>query len=304
MAPCRDCTVDASGKGTCPDPLKSVSEVCSDHYMTDCERWWAMCKAAPVGLAAFCGKSLYAVQGAAGGGGDAGQCFGVMRMYFHTGGNDFVLFKGWVPCSDVQYAFTFLAVVFAGALNGLLKAMRARYEQQIMQLSRRADSPETESDSGVLFPGSMATLRHNTVRAAFTFINMLIDYSLMLISMTFNVGLFFAVIIGISIGTLFFGHTAVPIRPLPKAQNDRMLPSQYVVHGAGGAAVYMQGASDTESGGGKGVGGAKPLLCSVWGGLCEAPRPPRVQAVDDDRSSGANSPLRWVWADMCCSHVP
>jgi hypothetical protein len=44
-------------------------------------------------------------------------------------------------------------------------------------------------------------------------VSMTIDYLLMLIAMTFNIGFFLAAIFGISLGTLFFGHTMIPMRP-------------------------------------------------------------------------------------------
>eukprot|EP00284_Hemiselmis_tepida_P005995 CAMPEP_0174932342 /NCGR_PEP_ID=MMETSP1355-20121228/35651_1 /TAXON_ID=464990 /ORGANISM="Hemiselmis tepida, Strain CCMP443" /LENGTH=212 /DNA_ID=CAMNT_0016178749 /DNA_START=170 /DNA_END=804 /DNA_ORIENTATION=+ len=57
MLPCLGpCTsYDASG---CPDPLLSLSQVCTDHYMVDCEGWWGMCQYKPAGLVPFCGSGV------------------------------------------------------------------------------------------------------------------------------------------------------------------------------------------------------------------------------------------------------
>lgn len=40
----------------------------------------------------------------------------------------------------------------------------------------------------------------------FTFVESTISYALMLVTMTFNVGLFFAVVTGLAVGAFFFGR--------------------------------------------------------------------------------------------------
>ena len=89
-----------------------------------------MCENKPLGLVPFCGEALSGTSEEAQAMGD-GMCFGAMRMYFHAGGNDFVLFKEWVPCSDAQQAITIIAILTAGIFNGFLKALRARIEQNL-----------------------------------------------------------------------------------------------------------------------------------------------------------------------------
>eukprot|EP00283_Hemiselmis_rufescens_P001423 CAMPEP_0173469692 /NCGR_PEP_ID=MMETSP1357-20121228/77495_1 /TAXON_ID=77926 /ORGANISM="Hemiselmis rufescens, Strain PCC563" /LENGTH=167 /DNA_ID=CAMNT_0014437943 /DNA_START=89 /DNA_END=592 /DNA_ORIENTATION=- len=55
---------------------------------------------------------------------------------------------------------------------------------------------------------------------------MTLDYALMLISMTFNVGLFFAVIVGLALGSLLFGHTNIPLSKLKSTRRSKApLPS-------------------------------------------------------------------------------
>lgn len=44
------------------------------------------------------------------------------------------------------------------------------------------------------------------MRLIFTFIESTISYALMLITMTFNIGLFFAVVTGLAVGIFFFGR--------------------------------------------------------------------------------------------------
>jgi hypothetical protein len=74
--------------------------------------------------------------------------------------------------------------------------------------------------AGYLMPRSWLTLKHNFLRSCFTFVSMTIDYLLMLIAMTFNIGFFLAAIFGISLGTLFFGHTMIPMRTKKEAVSD------------------------------------------------------------------------------------
>jgi hypothetical protein len=118
--------------------------------MSDCDRWWEMCENKPLGLVPFCGEALSGTSEEAQAMGD-GMCFGAMRMYFHTGGNDFVLFKEWVPCSDAQQAITIIAILTAGIFNGFLKALRARIEQN---LAIRGAMPPLEKSQYNIFHGS------------------------------------------------------------------------------------------------------------------------------------------------------
>ena len=60
-----------------------------------------MCAPQPQGLAAFCGAIEQ-------------SCAGIMRMYFHTGMDDVVLFKDFVPCTPVRYAATCVCVIALG----------------------------------------------------------------------------------------------------------------------------------------------------------------------------------------------
>lgn len=69
----------------------------------------------------------------------------------------------------------------------------------------------------------------NFVRAAFTTLVVFLDYMLMLIVMTFNVGLIVSAVLGFGIGALLFGHmgeaaggnSAVAVGEMaPDSEND------------------------------------------------------------------------------------
>eukprot|EP01007_Sphenomonas_quadrangularis_P001681 NODE_271_length_1707_cov_132.750302_g199_i0.p1 GENE.NODE_271_length_1707_cov_132.750302_g199_i0~~NODE_271_length_1707_cov_132.750302_g199_i0.p1 ORF type:complete len:411 (-),score=36.14 NODE_271_length_1707_cov_132.750302_g199_i0:427-1659(-) len=55
--------------------------------------------------------------------------------------------------------------------------------------------------------------RENAVRAALVLVTALLDYSLMLVVMTFNLGLFLAGCLGLAAGTFLFGHRMARNRP-------------------------------------------------------------------------------------------
>lgn len=194
-------------------------------------------------------------------------------MYFHTGLEDYVLFKGWVPCTPRRYAVTCIAVIFLGVFVALLKAVRLRLEQRFhrqalaaaqkysvrkpevdgaMQaverdscvsespgaaesdregiVSARQQTRQRESavelllgaassasapgrapgdDGGILtgfFPRSALEVQHNLVRGLLVAVILSLDYCLMFVAMTFNVGLFVAVCVGVGMGAALFGH--------------------------------------------------------------------------------------------------
>jgi len=95
MTMCSQCTSDTNPATTCPSPLDTVSEICLDHYMDGCDRWYEMCKTRPEGMDPFCGAPAKVRTN------DNDElCVGVMQMYFHGGYSDIVLFKSWIPCTS------------------------------------------------------------------------------------------------------------------------------------------------------------------------------------------------------------
>ena len=179
MAACSTCA-DSS----CPDPLLSLSHLCQAMPgMASCAGWEAWCRQ-PGGvdtLPAFC-----AGVPPVGGGGVP------MRMYFHLDFRDYILFESWVPATLVSYLSAILAVTVAGIASAWLRAVRAVYESRAWRKKR----------------GSVRQhlMRANATRAGLVVVSTALDYCLMLVAMTFNVGLFLAVCIGLGLGTLAFGH--------------------------------------------------------------------------------------------------
>ena len=135
-------------------------------------------------------------------------CFGQMKMYFHNGFTDFILWDTWVPYTVERYVGALVALFITGIFTGFLKAVRPRLEQRWMK--QLGDEPPLPEGSWVFLPTGQQRWM-NLMRFVFVFVTVTLDYALMLASMTFNYGIFFAVILGMASGSLFFGHTVVPI---------------------------------------------------------------------------------------------
>lgn len=184
MEACSSCT--SSPTLRCPDPLLSVSRLCAAMPgMAACARWEAWCRlpGATASLPAFCA-------GVPAQGGDGVQ----MRMYFHTGWQDYILFQNWVPKSLSAYVLACLGVLSAGVSSAALRGVRLIFEAHSLSAPRTHDH------------GWAHILRANAARAGLVTISTALDYALMLVAMTFNVGLFLCVCFGLGLGTLLFGH--------------------------------------------------------------------------------------------------
>lgn len=200
----------------CPEPLKTLAEMC--HAMPSmmlCQNYTRFCSATHNAFASFCHLN-------------SGDFLPPMRMYFHTGQRDIILFRDWIPESTTGYAFSFLAVVAMGIILQALKMGRTQLEnywhKEIMA-AKEATATQTEASTG---QGSNTPLRQtsfiavayrNVIRSILTGDYMegtegdlllgviaTLDFALMLVAMTFNVGLFIAVVLGLALGTLVLGQ--------------------------------------------------------------------------------------------------
>eukprot|EP01007_Sphenomonas_quadrangularis_P002753 NODE_461_length_1460_cov_269.064493_g342_i0.p1 GENE.NODE_461_length_1460_cov_269.064493_g342_i0~~NODE_461_length_1460_cov_269.064493_g342_i0.p1 ORF type:complete len:379 (+),score=55.82 NODE_461_length_1460_cov_269.064493_g342_i0:53-1189(+) len=225
MAPCSQCTSPTH----CPNPLLTMSTICKDHTMTECADWVDMCSNPGVSEE-LPGKAFCPSGGAA---------LPLMQMYFHFGLKDFVLFKSWVPQNAWQYTWAVVFTILMGIFVIFLKALRS-YWEKIIREKHLCQTPPAENlpsecccphprpagkESDLLLNGdrtangngpqssgstswipTWSDWKCNAVRAAFVLVTTVLDYCLMLIVMTCNVGLFMAVCVGLALGTLIFGH--------------------------------------------------------------------------------------------------
>jgi copper transporter 1 len=152
----------------------------------------------------------------------------VMRMYFHFGLKDYILFKDWVPTNDLQYWFSFLAIIAMAIVYQLLVTIRMRleYEWSVAVAGNIEDNSSSEASQETRFltipgfkrrvflfeTGSNSYRKYKffwsieVTRSIFQFVETTLSYSLMLIAMTFNVWLFLAVPLGFALGSLLFGR--------------------------------------------------------------------------------------------------
>lgn len=248
MPGCEKCTARAS----CPQPLEVLSEVCLGMpNMAECGDFVRMCSASSDTFKEICGTD--------------GNALPPMKMWMHSGIHDILLFKEWVPQDGGQYAgFLIMCIVGALFVQGL-KAWRVRLEaswasQQrvsccstggcgtdvdLRPKSRGGSSADSQDELNPLpnraakwhtatqkwhfvIPNRDQRIR-NLIRSIFTFVIVFLDYMLMLLVMSFNIGIIFATVSGFAIGAFVFGHwgervgggTTVAIGELaPDSEND------------------------------------------------------------------------------------
>jgi len=287
MRGCSECT----SANACPRPLTSLSTVCMSMDMGKCGDWEKMCTSNSLLLPTFCDPQFNTT---------TGQCeVSSMKMYFHGGLHDMVLFKEWYACTIGQYLFVLHAVFLIAVGSSAFRVLRRKIEHilfstccqhrcssftswtanvrtpllplgtggsycvemgvdgmtcsscvQTVQTAAMNSTVAVAAASVVLQNSGSAKLRlecqfdalnahvamisqsienvgfdirstsdpipwqsassspypRNAIKAAMTALQMTVDYALMLAAMTFNTGVFFAVVLGYAMGTLLFAH--------------------------------------------------------------------------------------------------
>uniref|UniRef100_A0A6S8KSC7 Copper transport protein n=2 Tax=Dunaliella tertiolecta TaxID=3047 RepID=A0A6S8KSC7_DUNTE len=236
MEQCDDCT-----ESSCPDPLASLSGACKDMPdMSQCTMYDRWCQANDDGqLSYYCEE---------GGGSSSG--LPSMLMYFHKRVSETVLWPEWVPRTNGDYAGTIVAVFFFGIFSIGIKT-----GVSLMSIYWKSQAPLPTSkytlDSGAChnlpwwIPRSHQWWQ-NAIKSVLMGISILLDYWNMLIAMTFNVGLFCAVILGYVLGVFFFAsfpeNYAMHLQMMtpPKTSVDCECPSNM-------DKVVKEGAEDTQA---------------------------------------------------------
>jgi copper transporter 1 len=184
------------------DLLGTYSKLCiAMPEMSQCGDWKQMCTQSP---------SLEYCQS----GGENGP---VMKMFFHTDIATYILFRNWVPQNIGQYVLSWFACFFAAivyeALQVYVSFMELKWSPTRVCLDSNGTVFGEKTKPTVVSPwkhvaglsqGSLGVM-NAVMRAVLRMISTTLGYALMLIAMTFNVGLFFAVISGFGIGTFVFG---------------------------------------------------------------------------------------------------
>jgi len=109
-------------------------------------------------------------------------------MSFYAGyQNVTLLFASWMPTSKAGFVLSCLAIMLAAASEVMLRKIVVRVERRLM----RSRQP---------------VLRKNAQRAVLTFVQSTLSYAIMLLAMTFDVYIFFSIMVGFALGTLVAGH--------------------------------------------------------------------------------------------------
>ena len=102
-----------------------------------------------------------------------------------------LLFASWMPTSKAGFVLSCLAIMLAAACEVMLRKIAVRVERRLM----RSRQP---------------VLRRNAQRAALTFFSSTLSYAIMLLAMTFDVYIFFSIMVGFALGTLIAGQLLDP----------------------------------------------------------------------------------------------
>ncbi|CAI7743972.1 unnamed protein product [Closterium sp. NIES-54] len=130
----------------------------------------------------------------------------MMQMWFYWGPNVVILFENWKTSNWGFYLLAcFLVVVFC-VLHEYLTSFRLKLSAT--RRCRVKDAEQGEDFTNVASKNKACHWRPLLDRLAVTGIyalNLIFSYAIMLIIMSFNIGLFIAVVLGLTIGFFFFG---------------------------------------------------------------------------------------------------
>ncbi|EGC38675.1 hypothetical protein DICPUDRAFT_17426, partial [Dictyostelium purpureum] len=196
MDGCENCVGTGKTMKTCGDLLTVYSDLCMQMPdMSQCKAWQSMCLSTG-NLAqsdlngVFCEKSN-------------SNASPIMKMFFHTGIIEYVLFKSWVPRTNGQFAGTWFAIFFFAILFEIEKTARAILEKKWQP---KKDDNALLINSAFLGGSYPSFSYRDIIRGCLHGLELTCSYLLMLICMLFNVALFFAVIAGVIVGNILVGR--------------------------------------------------------------------------------------------------
>lgn len=144
-----------------------------------------------------------------------------MKMFFHFGIRDYLLFESWVPSSMTTYLLALLFCLSFGVFYEYLVHLSSKFEvyaNTVVESSNEANRNDSEhplldemESTNVSQDQSMklTKLRIRIGRSVFRFVILFSGYICMLLAMTFNVGYFVFIVLGVSIGTFLFNDSPI-----------------------------------------------------------------------------------------------
>lgn len=216
---------EACRSGSC-NSLQVYSDLCiAMPNMHQCQTWKSMCQTTPVLPKSLCGELSHKVD-------DDSMAAPTMKMFFHTGISDFILFETWVPTTTWNYLLGCFFCFLMALLYEFLLTFNAELEYQVW---RETPSPTRSSFDGIdERDGLLSTeqqLRQpfrylrsivwtrNSIRLCRSLMRMITvagAYVCMLLVMSFNVGLFLSVILGLGVGSYIWNERLDRIHAIEK----------------------------------------------------------------------------------------
>ncbi|KAG7941804.1 hypothetical protein I3843_16G065000 [Carya illinoinensis] len=143
----------------------------------------------------------------------------MMHMTFYWGKEVTLLLDSWRTDSWTSYSLTLIACLIASAFYQCMEDRRVRFK--LVSAGKPSAQIETPFLRGKLFQGGPKFSAARIGGAALFGFNSAIGYLLMLAVMSFNGGIFLAVVLGLAIGYLLFrsvdGDLAAPVLDNPCA---------------------------------------------------------------------------------------
>lgn len=191
MEQCPQCT-----EKSCPAPLRTLSDLCiSMPHMKQCASWSHMCASNRGELQALCESPIMP---------GIDTCTQApMNMLFHASLSDAILFEGLYACTPLSYLIAWLSIAVGSFCYEWLKCVKAQFLREIRAIQK-------------------VTVWTEILVLLFTTVLVMMGYVAMLIAMTFNIGYFFAVVIGLSIGKYVFAIRKA-IRNLSAKDSEQLL---------------------------------------------------------------------------------
>ncbi|VFQ60762.1 unnamed protein product [Cuscuta campestris] len=131
----------------------------------------------------------------------------MMHMTFYWGTRVTLLFDFWKTDSATSYALSLIACLVAAVFYQYMEDRRQRFKLVSSLAAKKASDHPSPIDAPLLHSVSAASRRLNPARfagAVLFAISSAIGYLLMLAIMSFNGGVFIAVVSGLAVGYLIF----------------------------------------------------------------------------------------------------
>ncbi|XP_072953573.1 copper transporter 5.1-like [Typha angustifolia] len=125
----------------------------------------------------------------------------MMHMTFYWGKKVTILFDAWRTDSWPVYAVSLLALFLAAAFYQYMEDRRIRFK---ILAKAKPSFPPPSIEAPLLFPAGSGWAPARFAVAVLFGVNSAIGYLLMLAVMSFNGGVFVAVILGLAVGYLVF----------------------------------------------------------------------------------------------------